>query len=252
MSPRLRAWVTQQLDKCGVSTGGRREKATCILDAFRKKVPYVHDPVMGEFMATPDQLLCLDEGGLCIIGGDCFPYGAKMLVAPREFGASPLTPVPGVPTFDQGALIAGNGLREGDWIWGLNGWTAWSGSGRRGRDRSTSSSSRTGRGSRFRPSTTCGRSTRGRLRRWHVSASRTRDLASGSRNRTSVRRASSRSTAASGKRSASTSRRRTGTSTCPSTTSRSVTATRPRSPSPPRACASASLPRSSGRATGSR
>jgi len=71
MSPRLRAWVTQQLAKCGVSTGGRREKAACILDAFREKVPYVHDPVMGEFMATPDQLLCLDEGGLCIIGGDC-------------------------------------------------------------------------------------------------------------------------------------------------------------------------------------
>jgi hypothetical protein len=71
MSPRLRAWVTQQLDKCGCSTGGRRQKAKCILDAFRLKVPYVHDPLMGEFMATPDQLLCLDEGGLCIIGGDC-------------------------------------------------------------------------------------------------------------------------------------------------------------------------------------
>jgi transglutaminase superfamily protein len=71
MSPRLRAWVTQVLDKAGVSTGGRRQKAQAILDAFRKKVPYVADPVMGEFMATPDQLLCLDENGLCIIGGDC-------------------------------------------------------------------------------------------------------------------------------------------------------------------------------------
>lgn len=71
MSPRLRAWVTQRLAECGVSTGGRRQKAACILDAFRKKVPYVHDPVMGEFMATPDQTLCLDDGGICIIGGDC-------------------------------------------------------------------------------------------------------------------------------------------------------------------------------------
>lgn len=71
MSPRLRAWVTQQLAAAGVSTGGRRQKAQAILDAFRKKVPYIADPVMGEFMATPDQLLCLDEGGLCIIGGDC-------------------------------------------------------------------------------------------------------------------------------------------------------------------------------------
>ncbi len=71
MSPRLRAWVTQQCDKAGVSRGGRREKAAAILAAFRKKVPYVADPVMGEFMETPDQTLCLDEGGLCFIGTDC-------------------------------------------------------------------------------------------------------------------------------------------------------------------------------------
>jgi hypothetical protein len=43
----------------------------CILDAFRKKVPYMADPLMGEFMETPDQMLCLDEGGLCFIGTDC-------------------------------------------------------------------------------------------------------------------------------------------------------------------------------------
>jgi hypothetical protein len=71
MSPRLRAWVTQQLAQCKVSTGSRRQKGQCVLDAFRKKVPYIADPVMGEFMATPDQVLCLDEGGLCIVGGDC-------------------------------------------------------------------------------------------------------------------------------------------------------------------------------------
>ena len=71
MSKRLREWVTQQLDKCGVSRGSRREKAQCLLDAYRKKVPYIADPVMGEFMAKPEQTLCLDEGGLCIVGGDC-------------------------------------------------------------------------------------------------------------------------------------------------------------------------------------
>ena len=122
MSPRLRAWVTQQLDKCGVSTGGRRQKAVCILDAFRAKVPYVHDPVMGEFMATPDQLLCLDEGGLCIIGGDCFPGGTQMLALPRMFLRQP----PGAettPPFDRGERVSGEWLRTGDWIWGLGGWT---------------------------------------------------------------------------------------------------------------------------------
>ena len=86
MSPRLRAWATQQLDKCGVSRGGRREKAQCILDAFRKKVPYIADPVMGEFMATPNQLLCLDEDGLCIIGGDCDEATITLLAAIMSIG----------------------------------------------------------------------------------------------------------------------------------------------------------------------
>jgi hypothetical protein len=81
MSPRLRAWVTQVLDKAGVSRGGRREKGQAILTAFRKKVPYISDPVMGEFMATPDQILCLDDGGLCIIGGDCDESAVTLIAA---------------------------------------------------------------------------------------------------------------------------------------------------------------------------
>ena len=86
MSPRLRAWVTQQLDKCGASTAGRRSKAECVLTAFRKKVPYVADPVMGEFMATPDQVLCLDEGGLCIVGGDCDEMSITLAAAMMSIG----------------------------------------------------------------------------------------------------------------------------------------------------------------------
>lgn len=86
MSPRLRAWATQELAKCGASTGGRRQKATCILNAFRKKVPYVHDPVMGEFIATPDQTLCLDDGGLCIVGGDCDDASVTLAAAMMSIG----------------------------------------------------------------------------------------------------------------------------------------------------------------------
>ncbi len=104
MSPRLRAWVTQQLDKCGASREGRRSQAQCILDAFRKKVPYIADPLMGEFMATPDQLLCLDEGGLCIMGGDCFPEGTLLLRDDFEF-----TPI--------------ERIKVGDRIWGKDKWS---------------------------------------------------------------------------------------------------------------------------------
>jgi hypothetical protein len=88
MSPRLRAWVTQQLAACGKSTAGRREKAQCILDAFRKKVPYIADPVMGEFMETPDQTLCLDEGGLCFIGTDCDGSAITLAAAMMSIGIS--------------------------------------------------------------------------------------------------------------------------------------------------------------------
>ena len=81
MSPLLRAWATQVLDKAGVSRGGRRQKAQAILDAYRKRVPYISDPVMGEFMATPDQLLCLDKDGLCIIGADCDEAAITLIAA---------------------------------------------------------------------------------------------------------------------------------------------------------------------------
>jgi hypothetical protein len=73
MSPLLREWTMQVTANGGKSRGTKQEKAQCILDEFRRKVPYVSDPVMGEFMGTPDQLLCLnkDKGALCLIGGDC-------------------------------------------------------------------------------------------------------------------------------------------------------------------------------------
>ncbi len=109
MSPLLRAWVTQVLDKAGVSRGGRRQKAQAILDAYRKRVPYISDPVMGEFMATPDQLLCLDKNGLCIIGADCFPEGTLLL---RAVGHA--------PTDREHVRI--EDVRIGDRIWGRDGW----------------------------------------------------------------------------------------------------------------------------------
>lgn len=104
MSPRMRAWVLKVLADAGVSKGGRRQKAQAILDAFRKKVPYVADPVMGEFMATPNQLLCLDENGLCMMGGDCFPEGTLLLRDDFEF----------VP-IEQ--------IKIGDRIWGKDKWS---------------------------------------------------------------------------------------------------------------------------------
>lgn len=118
MSPRLRAWATQQLDKDGASRKGRRSKAQCILDAFRKKVPYIADPVMGEFMATPDQLLCLDEDGLCIIGGDCDEAAITLLAALMSIGIPTMVvgsshrPPYDLPTHVYGAFKDDTG----DWV----------------------------------------------------------------------------------------------------------------------------------------
>ena len=86
MSPRLRAWTTQQLAERNVSTGTRKQKGQAVLDAFRKKVPYIADPVMGEFMETPDQTLCLDEGGLCFIGTDCDGAAITLAAAMMSIG----------------------------------------------------------------------------------------------------------------------------------------------------------------------
>lgn len=85
MSPRLRAWTMQVLDKAG-RPHGRRTQAQAVLNEFRKKVPYVADPVMGEFMATPDQTLCLDDGGLCMLGGDCDDAAITLAAAMMSIG----------------------------------------------------------------------------------------------------------------------------------------------------------------------
>lgn len=86
MSPRLRAWASQVIDKVGVSRGSRRQKAQALLAEFRAKVPYLPDPVMGEFMAKPEQTLCLDEGGLCIVGGDCDDQAISMAAIMMTLG----------------------------------------------------------------------------------------------------------------------------------------------------------------------
>jgi hypothetical protein len=91
MSPRLRAWTTQKLAEAGVSGGTRREKAQAVLDAFRKKVPYIADPVLGEFMETPEQTLCLDEGGLCFIGTDCDGASITLQSAMMSIGIPAMT-----------------------------------------------------------------------------------------------------------------------------------------------------------------
>jgi len=86
MSPRLKAWVQQQINKCGVTEGSRKQKAQCILTAWRAKVPYFNDPVMGEFIMTPDQALCLDEGGLCFMGGDCDDHSVGLTASMLTIG----------------------------------------------------------------------------------------------------------------------------------------------------------------------
>ncbi len=86
MSPRLRAWVSQVLAKAKVSSGARREKGRAVLAAWREQVPYLADPVLGEFMATPDQILCLDDGGLCIVGSDCDEHAIGLAASMMSIG----------------------------------------------------------------------------------------------------------------------------------------------------------------------
>lgn len=68
--PLVRAWTTQQLKACGWPSG-RRDQARCIVRAFRSQVRYVEDPLQVEAMYGPRQTLCLDKGGLCVVGADC-------------------------------------------------------------------------------------------------------------------------------------------------------------------------------------
>jgi hypothetical protein len=68
--PRLKAWVLQQCRAAGNPTS-RAGKVQAIVDGYRARVAYVPDPPKLEMMAGPIQTLCLDDHGLCILGGDC-------------------------------------------------------------------------------------------------------------------------------------------------------------------------------------
>lgn len=81
--PRVRAWATDKLVAAG-NPPGARDKMQVILDAFRKQVHYVSDPVQTEAMYGAVQTLCLDDQkALCMRGADCddqsIAYGAALM-----------------------------------------------------------------------------------------------------------------------------------------------------------------------------
>ena len=87
--PRVRAWSLQALAGAGNPTG-RRARVQAIVDAFRRQVPYVSDPVNVEFMAGPVQTLCLDDHGLCMLGGDCDDAAITCMACCLSVGIAPV------------------------------------------------------------------------------------------------------------------------------------------------------------------
>lgn len=119
MSPRLRAWVGQTITAAGVASGGHRQKMQAILDEYRRKVTYANDPLMGEFIATPDQVLCLDKDrGLCIPIADCDEASVVLVASALCLGFSAMVvgsshkPPLDVPTHVFGAFQD----EIGDWV----------------------------------------------------------------------------------------------------------------------------------------
>ena len=115
--PRLRGWALRVLAAAGNPTGAS-DKMQAIMEAFRKKVPYVSDPVQTEFIASPIQLLCLDDHGLCIPGADCDEFtvgiggaGLSIGIPVQVVGASYKAPV------DQPVHVYGRFMGDsGEWI----------------------------------------------------------------------------------------------------------------------------------------
>ena len=87
--PRVRAWSLQALHDAGNPTT-RRGKVAAIVARFRRQVPYVSDPVLVEFMASPVQTLCLDDHGLCMLGADCDDASITCLAAVLSIGIEPV------------------------------------------------------------------------------------------------------------------------------------------------------------------
>lgn len=71
----LVTWARQQIHAAGLN-GPRGNPSpdqivAILFEAQKQQVDFVKDPVNGELMARPEQLLCLDPKGACMPAGDC-------------------------------------------------------------------------------------------------------------------------------------------------------------------------------------
>lgn len=74
-NPFLIAWTRQTIHAANLP-GARGFPdpdltVAALFQAQKKEMAFIKDPVSGEMMANPAQLLCLDPKGLCLRGGDC-------------------------------------------------------------------------------------------------------------------------------------------------------------------------------------
>ena len=86
--PRLRAWSLKQIAAAG-NPSSIRGRVQAIVNGWRRAVPYVPDPPKVELMASPVQVLCLDDHGLCIRGGDCDEFAIGCMGAAMSVGIEP-------------------------------------------------------------------------------------------------------------------------------------------------------------------
>lgn len=101
--PRLVGWAGRVLIAAGKPKGVRAQMQA-ITDAIRKITMYVMDSSKTERTASPHVTLCLDEHGLCMPAGDCFPQGTLLLR-------------------DDFELVRIEDIKVGDKIWGKDAWT---------------------------------------------------------------------------------------------------------------------------------
>lgn len=76
--PRVQGWAGRALVAAG-RPKSQKAQAQAILDAFHKQTMYVKDPDGVELIKAAKTTLCLDEHGLCMPAGDCFPSTTKLL-----------------------------------------------------------------------------------------------------------------------------------------------------------------------------
>lgn len=118
-NPFLAQWVRQTIHAANLPDPRGRPNPDNVVAALfaqqKREMAFVNDPLHGELMASPSDLLCLDPEGRCLRGGDCDDQIIVLGSAVASAGISVRLRVRRYPNSKQAHVTLEYRVRDGSW-----------------------------------------------------------------------------------------------------------------------------------------